>query len=283
GYLITLCQFAFITLAGLHQNIKWTFSKNKKFSFIIKSRKAPMHMWFFMVILFFASSIINNLVFQFHISMPIHIIFKSSTIIVNMILSFVIFKRRYTYQQVTSIFITTLGLIITTLDTSKNQKYTEEKSINKWIIGILLLIISAVLGAFIGIYQEYIFKKYPNSWKECLFYKHLLSLPLFLFLAPQIKKQYELLNNTPKHQLGNYIPILLPTFLSNLPVRGVWIFLIMNIFTQYICISGVQKLSSMCTSVTLNLVLNVRKFISLLISVFFFKNSFSYWGWFGSR
>ncbi len=45
-------------------------------------------------------------------------------------------------------------------------------------------------------------------------------------------------------------------------------------FTVF-CIAGVQKLSSMTTSVTLNLVLGIRKFISLILSVLLFSNDFT--------
>jgi solute carrier family 35 (UDP-xylose/UDP-N-acetylglucosamine transporter), member B4 len=48
------------------------------------------------------------------------------------------------------------------------------------------------------------------------------------------------------------------------------------------CISGVHKLSSIATSVTLNLVLTIRKFISLVVSVIVFKNPFLFGNWVGS-
>jgi len=41
-----------------------------------------------------------------------------------------------------------------------------------------------------------------------------------------------------------------------------------------VCVSGVHRLNSIATALTLNLVLNLRKFISLVISVWFFDNDF---------
>jgi UDP-xylose/UDP-N-acetylglucosamine transporter B4 len=41
-----------------------------------------------------------------------------------------------------------------------------------------------------------------------------------------------------------------------------------------VCVSGVHRLNSIATALTLNLVLNLRKFTSLLISVWFFDNDF---------
>lgn len=284
GNIILLFQFSFITLEGLINNLKFN-NKKKKFPLSLKSRKVPLHKWYIMVILFFSSSVLNNLVFKYNISMPIHIIFRSSSIIVNIIMSRLILKKRYTLKQILSVLIVTIGLIITTLNSAKNKnKISEGKvSFNDWIKGIIILIISTIIGSLMGIYQEYIFKKYPNSWKECLFYKHLLSLPIFIFLIPQIKEQWKLFQMTPKNPLNYYISFInMPSFISNIKVQGIWIYVILNIITQYICISSIQKLSSICSSVTLNLILSIRKFTSLIISIILFKNVFPLWSWAGS-
>lgn len=42
------------------------------------------------------------------------------------------------------------------------------------------------------------------------------------------------------------------------------------------CISGVHRLTSLSSALTLNFVLNLRKFTSLLISVLYFDNSFGF-------
>jgi len=285
GYLITLIQFLFISVEGFITSTKFHNPlKEKKFPITMKERKVPLYMWIIMVILFFATSVLNNLVFSYNISIPIHIIFRSSSIITTMLMSWLILKRKYSLQQILSIVIVTIGLIATTLSSSnqKNNKI-EEKNTNfeNWIKGIFLLVVSSFTGALMGIYQEYVFKKYPNTWKECLFYKHLLSLPIFFFLTPQIKEQWNLFLSSSKNKLGYYIPIL-PNSISKIEIQWIWYLLIINILTQYICISSVQKLSSICSSVTLNLILNIRKFVSLLISVIYYKNPFSLMSWFGS-
>ena len=49
-----------------------------------------------------------------------------------------------------------------------------------------------------------------------------------------------------------------------------------------VCISGVQKASSLASAVTLNLILSLRKFTSLVLSVILFKNHFTFMHWVGS-
>ena len=62
----------------------------------------------------------------------------------------------------------------------------------------------------------------------------------------------------------------------------VWIYLIGNTLTQYVCISSVFVLTTECTSLTVTLVLTLRKFTSLIISIIYFKNPFTTLHWIGT-
>lgn len=50
-------------------------------------------------------------------------------------------------------------------------------------------------------------------------------------------------------------------------------YLLMNAFTQYLCIRGVHLLSAKSSSLTVTIVLNVRKLVSLLLSIYLFGNN----------
>ena len=50
------------------------------------------------------------------------------------------------------------------------------------------------------------------------------------------------------------------------------LYLGLNAFTQFACISGVNRLASVSTAVTVTVVLNVRKLVSFLLSCFIFGN-----------
>lgn len=65
--------------------------------------------------------------------------------------------------------------------------------------------------------------------------------------------------------------------LFNIP--SLWLYLSINMITQYSCIMSVMILMSECTSLTVTLVLTIRKFISLVFSIFYFKNPFTLIHW----
>lgn len=49
-------------------------------------------------------------------------------------------------------------------------------------------------------------------------------------------------------------------------------YLVMNVLTQYACIRGVNLLASVSSALTVTIVLNVRKLVSLLLSIWLFGN-----------
>lgn len=48
------------------------------------------------------------------------------------------------------------------------------------------------------------------------------------------------------------------------------------------CIRGVFILTTECTSLTVTLVVTLRKFVSLIFSILYFKNPFTAWHWLGT-
>lgn len=68
----------------------------------------------------------------------------------------------------------------------------------------------------------------------------------------------------------------------NVFVPKLWAYLIGNIVTQYLCIRSVYILTSECTSLTVTLVVTLRKFASLMFSIFYFNNPFTPLHWLGT-
>lgn len=68
----------------------------------------------------------------------------------------------------------------------------------------------------------------------------------------------------------------------NLGIPILWVFLILNVITQYMCISNVYILTTECASLTVTLVITLRKFFSLLFSIIYFQNPFTLAHWLGT-
>ncbi|XP_027761466.1 UDP-xylose and UDP-N-acetylglucosamine transporter-like [Empidonax traillii] len=106
----------------------------------------------------------------------------------------------------------------------------------------------------------------------CSLPQHALPLPGFLLLAPDIYRHAVLFNQSEPFQ----VPLL------GLTVPIMWFYLLMNVLTQYVCIRGVFTLTTECPSLTVTLVVTLRKFLSLILSILYFQNPFTAWHWAGT-
>jgi len=139
----------------------------------------------------------------------------------------------------------------------------------RWIIGISMLSFSLILSSSLGNLQQYGNTHYGLNVEEDMLYNHLLSLPFFYFLFDEILEHVKIFNNSKIY--FNYFPI--PTL---------WILAILNIFSQNYGVQNVFYLNKLTDSLTTTLILTIRKFLSLLISLYMFNHKFSIMDWSGA-
>lgn len=82
-------------------------------------------------------------------------------------------------------------------------------------------------------------------------------------------------SSPPTHTIPSFLLPLskIPIFhsiLSQTPIQV--IYLVVNALTQYVCIRGVHLLSAQSSSLTVTIVLNIRKLASLILSIYIFGN-----------
>lgn len=270
GNLITFLQFLFIALHG--------FIFTAKFGTV--KPKIGLKDYLILVAMFFVSSVCNNYAFDFNIPMPLHMIFRAGSLIANMIMGIIILHKRYDFSKYLSVFMITMGIVVCTVVSGSNVESTQVNQTEKsafsvffwWTLGISLLTVALFISARMGLYQEVLYKRYGKYPDEALFYTHLLPLPFF----------FTLYNNIWEHTViaTESVPYTVPVIGIDLPL--LWVYLIGNVLTQYLCISSVYVLTTECSSLTVTLVVTLRKFVSLLFSIIYFKNPFTIYHWIGT-
>ncbi|KAJ1943383.1 golgi uridine diphosphate-N- acetylglucosamine transporter [Kickxella alabastrina] len=280
GNLITFAQFIFITLIGLPHHLH-TAPGALGWIPRLRPRQVPLRRWLFMVGLYFCVSLLNNIALGYKISIPLHIVFRSTGLIANMVCGYLVMHKHYPVKQVVAVILVTVGVVIATLTSISGDKVEEGGgsmfAVHDSVVGILLLTMGVFLAAILGLYQETTYKKYGKHWKEGLFYNHLLALPMFLPFYRDILNQARALSLSPPIvvSLDQTMPLFgkyLATRIHLFSVPRLWLSLIGNVLSQLVCVSGVHRFTSMSTSLTLNVVLNLRKLVSLVLSVLLFKN-----------
>jgi len=271
GSLITFSQFVFIAVQGFVLTMRCGTKKSA----------IPFREYLTLVVFFFIVNVSNNVAFAFKISMPLHMIFRSGGLIANLIMAVIVLGRRYTLDKYIAVMLITVGTAMCTLasveEVTDSTASLEENEYNfsQWILGIALLTFALFMSARMGIYQECLYTKHGKHPREALFFIHALSLPGFILSAPDIFKHAQILNESSPLPALAAFPVL-----GLVPV--LWLYVAGNTLTQYVCISSVFSLSSQVTSLTVTLVLTLRKFVSLLFSIAYFGNPFTTAHWLGT-
>uniref|UniRef100_A0A8C9XEH5 Solute carrier family 35 member B4 n=1 Tax=Sander lucioperca TaxID=283035 RepID=A0A8C9XEH5_SANLU len=255
GNIVTFAQFVFIALEG------FIFETN----FGRKKPAIPLRNYVIMVTMFFTVSVINNYALNFNIAMPLHMIFRSGSLIANMILGIIILKKRYSASKYLSVALISAGIFICTIMSARQMNVGNEGSeeqgfyaLMHWLIGEYWHVdLALLMSARMGIFQETLYKQYGKHSKEALFYNHCLPLPGFLLLSTDIYNHCVYFSHST--------PTVVPVVGLTMPIM--WLYLLINVITQYVCIRGVFILTTECTSLTVTLVVTLRKFLSLIFSI----------------
>ncbi|CAI6331555.1 unnamed protein product [Periconia digitata] len=272
GLLITLFQFIFTCLSTLH------YQFDPRSRYFIKSSPVPFRKWCVSAVLFFTVNMLNNWAFAFNISVPVHIILRSFGSVTTMVAGWLRGKK-YSPLQIFSVAILTLGVMVSAwADAASKGKSMDTSSIDLTSAslekGLLILLVAQLLSAWMGAYVEDVYIEHGNDWKANLFYSHLLSIPLFASFTPIIYRQFERLQSSQPFQVSPAIAANIPpSFNKALASTSQHVvYLTANAVTQLLCITGVNILSANTSAVTVTVVLNIRKLVSFLLSIWLFDN-----------
>ena len=276
GQLLTLLQFVFIALMGLRDR----FEKSNLFpGFRTKMPTTPLWWYVLLTSIFWTVSILNNMAYNFEISQPLHMVFRSSSLAVSLILGFLLFKKSYNRVQVVGVVIVTVGIFATTFADSKGFEcgpqgcgavfdFMAQLSDSRKVTGVGILTLGLLLSAFLGHLQSWGYEYFQKrDQDEAMFFQHFFSIFFFFPFSSSLAEHAQMWSESEPVGLG---------------ISWMWANVIGNLITQYICVRGVYLLVSTSGPVTATMVLTVRKFLSLIISVTLFGNVWTTSHWIGT-
>lgn len=275
GTLLTFVQFTFVAITSYISQFDI-----KRPPFFLQPNKVPIRRWMINIVLFFTINVLNNHAFSYDISVPVHIILRSGGSITTMVAGF-LFGKRFSRTQVVSVLLLTIGVVVAAWydAQSKDKMAVTSQGLPPFSTGLAILFVAQILSAIMGLYTEDTYREYGPHWKENLFYSHLLSLPLFIPFIPAMKTQFLRLANSPPLALPSIQSRALADLAPELQkgLTGIYIpsqlaFLVVNVLTQYACIRGVNLAAANASALTVTILLNVRKLVSLLLSIWLFGN-----------
>jgi solute carrier family 35 (UDP-xylose/UDP-N-acetylglucosamine transporter), member B4 len=274
---LTLVQFLFVAITSYISQ----FDRSRPPLFI-RQNKVPLRRWFINVVLFWLVNTLNNHAFGYDISVPVHIILRSGGSITTMLAGY-IWGKRYSRIQVTAVVLLTIGVVMAAWSDAQTKgngaASADGQSLPSFTTGLMILFVAQVMSAIMGLYTEETYKIYGGQWEENLFYTHLLGVPIFLPFLPSLLRQFK--------KLANSAPLTIPLSriigpgpltqgvekgLAQVQIPSQLVFLALNVLTQFACIRGVNLLAAASSALTVTIVLNIRKLVSLLFSIWLFGN-----------
>jgi len=346
GPLLTLLQFATIAAVSLPHVLAVPATANSAAAPSSRRgaccgglfKRPVVSLWEYgvMTALFASMSVLNNAAFAWHISQPMHMVFRSANMIVTAALGWAFFGRRYSTAQLLSVAAMTAGVLSATLaevtsgDTAKKAAAAAATAtvahggcggggpggcgglagaahgggadaaagmalapsppgwddgawhLVEWGVGVAILAAVLVLQTLLGQFQNLVAARRGRAPQESMFYQHALAIPLFAAHAPALAARAATWSASPP--LGEVVTHVAGVACSWGPLASIpvmWVYAALNVASQYACIVGVYNLTPIADPLTINVVLTVRKFASLLLSIIAFRNTFTLAHWAG--
>eukprot|EP00744_Colponema_vietnamica_P013931 GILI01019535.1.p1 GENE.GILI01019535.1~~GILI01019535.1.p1 ORF type:complete len:396 (+),score=25.39 GILI01019535.1:68-1255(+) len=244
------------------------------FTICCRPLQVPLYFHLIIACSYWAISVLNNYALAYGISIPVHAVFRSSTLITNIIYGVCFFESRYSVHQLLCATVIFTGLVAFTLApylqedskiAAENVEVLTGPPATDWLFGLFLLVFSSLLSPVLALSQERAIREVKSRksqqiskppavdpaplWAELSCLSSLMSLPFFAVALPT------LLSETVGLPFDHY------------PILGT------NLATQYVCATGAYKLNELAGAFTMVLATTVRKFFSLIFSVFYFGHA----------
>ena len=257
---ITMAQFFFLALYGFIFGTKCGTTK----------RKIPFWDHLILVFFFFVGKACSSYVHDFNIPMTLVLIFKAGSISENMMIGALVKGRRYSLRKYLAVILITIGIIMSTLASAKEQSGDgAEESNSKIAMGVGLLVLSFIISSCKSVYNDSVQKQHGKHPLESLFYQNALSLLIFALMEGNIINHFS--------QFNQSLPMILPVLGVSVPCFCLC--LALNVITQIVGVHALIVLDAKYDSLTCKVVTVSRTFISLVLSIYLFSVVFTATQW----
>jgi UDP-xylose/UDP-N-acetylglucosamine transporter B4 len=276
GNLLSLTEILFVLL----QSLPGRFA-----GFRPKALVAPLISHLQFTLLWSTMSILANYAFSYKISVTIFTLVRSCNLIATVLLGRLFFGCRYNWMQIICVLSVSMGIFMASMGEAKTisspsssctdcsnapppqsaaARGEAQDSLSVWAVGIAMLAFVQLLQGVLGHVQSGFYKRYADLaprgelCDEYLFTSQIVALvPLMLMR--------EDLGAAISSAINSESALLVPA-----PSRVVW--LLLNCIANAVCLKGVFRTSSIVSPLALTIILSVRKFLSIIVSIVWFKN-----------
>jgi solute carrier family 35 (UDP-xylose/UDP-N-acetylglucosamine transporter), member B4 len=225
-------------------------------------RRIPLRIHLVTGLIFFMSSTLNNAVFAFGVSVPLHMLVRSSSMMTTVVVNYIFRGTVCSRRRLVSVAIIMVGMLCCIDWRTESGKGIFSGP----LLGNILLICTLFLSSILGVLQEESASKYGTyNALESMFYMHMIAMPMFfiVFKLPAFSSD-----------------ALLPERLRTMKMLPIFAF---NTLAHFFCtFSGFKIFNSKQGALTGTLLITLRKGISLILSALLFGTHFEVKHWVGA-
>jgi hypothetical protein len=119
----------------------------------LKQNTIPMVWHLGFVAICFTMSILSNMSHNYGISVPMHVVVKSSGLVVNMLVGAVLLGKRYKMTQILAVLTILVGVLTVTFSPTDEKKDSRKSATATSLVGITMLLVSLFLSSLLGVLQ----------------------------------------------------------------------------------------------------------------------------------
>lgn len=130
-------------------------------------------------------SFLGNLALDLKLPLPLYFLIKCGNLVASMCVGYVFMKRRYSYDQILSVLLVTIGLCHSVLNDAHgkgNSSLFVDFASMSIFLGAFSVFLALVSTSFLGAIQEIIFTRYREHLDEVTFVTTCMFIPFYITL-----------------------------------------------------------------------------------------------------
>lgn len=231
---------------------------------VLAERKLPLPYTGALVLATFGFNQLCNVAFGMGIAMPVALVVKNGGLLCQMLSGAVVTHEVYSLQQMASAIVITFGILVTVLANAGQKPSVSagddaSVSLLATVVPAAILLGAMMCRALGSSVSQLAFREHGKRYHEVLFYQHALGLPLLLWHWRGLSAQaWAWSTGVTMNVFGFAVPML-------------WMYLASQVVLNYVVTKSCTELVGCSSSVVLNLVLTMQRFVSIVVSATIFN------------
>lgn len=184
SHLVTLLQQTFtLVLTWKKGKHIWKRPRAKNGKGTRKSgMQIPMKWHLAVVVCLIGGCFLGNVALDLKLPLPLYFLIKCGNLVASMVVGALFLKRSYSYDQMLSVMLVTIGLCHSTINAHGGSFGSLDFASLSIFLGAFSVFLALISTSFLGALQEMLFERFREHFDEVTFVSTILFIPFYVLL-----------------------------------------------------------------------------------------------------